>query len=119
METVRETEYTKVVVRDEAGQGNACHSYEVLPAVPPAENEVSWVQPISFQNGPIKENGVNGAQNEDLLAIVIHRLKGFESGEFACAENADALQKCQDALLRLEDRTADRKERGVEGKNEA
>ena len=35
------------------------------------------VASICFQNGPIKENGVNGCQNEDLIAVVIDRLQQF------------------------------------------
>lgn len=72
---------------------------------------------IDFQNGPIKENGVNGCQNEDLIAIIIDRLQGFQTGEFPCRENSIAITKLQEALMWLEKRTADRKARGVEGLN--
>jgi hypothetical protein len=109
---VRETEYTKIVVEDEPGMGNACHAYMIWG--PP---DKGIFLDVRFQNGPIQENGVNGIQNEDLLAIVIHRLQGFQSGNFNCRENAIALTKIQEALMWLEKRTADRKNRGVEGKN--
>jgi hypothetical protein len=74
---------------------------------------------IGFQNGPIKEFGVNGCQNEDLIAIVIDRLRCFQKGQFSCRENAIALTKLEEALLWLDKRTADRKARNVEGFNKA
>lgn len=117
MRVIRETEYTKVVVMDERGQGNANYRYNIEPSTPPAKNEVSFCQAISFQKEPIKEAGVNGIQSEDLLAIVIDHLQGFQSGTFSCRETAIVLTKCQEALMWLDKRTADRKARGVEGKS--
>ena len=70
---------------------------------------------VNFQEGPVKENGVNGCQNEDLLAIVIDRLECFQSGSLACEENARALRKIEEGLGWLRYRTADRVRRGVEG----
>ncbi|RPH88532.1 MAG: hypothetical protein EHM32_01115 [Spirochaetales bacterium] len=68
-----------------------------------------------FQNGPLKESGVNGCHNEDLIAIVIDRLNGFQSGDYNCRENALALTKLEEALHWLNHRTAARQVRGVEG----
>ena len=72
---------------------------------------------VHFQNGPIKENGVNGCHNEDLIAIVIDRLRGFQCGDFACEENANALASLEEALMLLNIRTLGRINRGVEGTN--
>lgn len=111
---------TKVVVKDEPGEGGACHEYYICRQQEP-QDEVSV--PIGefghvfFQNGPIKEKGVNGCQQEDLLAIVIDRLRSFQKGAFACRENALALTKCEEALLWLQSRTNDRRQREVEGLN--
>lgn len=52
---------------------------------------------ISFQNGPIAESGVNGLTQEVLIAICCDRLRGFQSGQFACRENALALTKLEEA----------------------
>lgn len=71
---------------------------------------------IPFQNGPIKENGVNGCQNEDLISIVIDRLNDLQK-KFSCRENAIAITKLEEALMWLDKRTADRIARGVEGLN--
>lgn len=110
--------YTKVVAVDEPGQGNANHKYWVIPVKPLQEGED---QPIlgrvSFQNGPIKEAGVNGVANEDLIAIVIDRLRGFQSGDYKCRDNAIALTKLEEALMWLRNRTNEREARGVEGRN--
>ena len=72
---------------------------------------------IRFQKGPINAdgNGVNGIQHEDLLAIIIDRLQGFQSGKYACDDNAKALLCCQDALNILNSRTRARIARNVEG----
>ena len=74
---------------------------------------------VRFQNGPIGESGVNGCHQEDLLAIVIHRLRGFQSGEYACRENALALTKLEEAMHWLNHRTSERQKRGVEGTSAA
>ncbi|EGO63503.1 hypothetical protein ALO_12376 [Acetonema longum DSM 6540] len=73
---------------------------------------------IHFQEGPIKECGVNGVCNEDLIAMVICRLEHFQKGQFACRENALAITKLEEALLWLRKRTMGREQRGVEGTNQ-
>jgi len=108
--------YTEVIASDEKGQGNANHEYRIHP-VDPTSQEAVWCQPISFQNGPIKEAGVNGMMNEDLIAIVIDRMEGFQSGDYECSLNQTALVHLRRALQALNDRTADREGRGVEGTN--
>ena len=111
--------YTKVKVLDETGQGNANHEYHITPVVPPQENEEQRILGVvSFQNSPIKEFGVNGVHNEDLIAIVIDRMRGFQSGDYACDENQHALAHLENALTALNERTAQRETRGVEGTHE-
>ncbi len=107
--------YTEVMVCDDPGQGNANHHYEIVPV-----GETDRTAPfclIKFQDGPIKEFGVNGVMNEDLIAIVIDRMRGFQSGDFACRDNAIALTKLEEALMWLRNRTNEREARGVEGTN--
>lgn len=109
-----------ITVLDEPGQGNACHLYGI--EWPSPEKETAGLGQggliINFQNGPIKENGVNGITQEALLTIVIDRLRGFQSGAFKCRENAVALTNCEDALMWLKKRTRDRLARGVEETNQ-
>jgi hypothetical protein len=110
--------YTVVVCLDESGAGNACHEYRIEKLIHQNGGEAITedLGRVSFQNGPIQENGVNGVQNEDLIAICIDRLRGFQSGKFSCRENAIALTKLEEAQMWLRKRTADREARGVEGK---
>lgn len=99
-----------ITVLDEPGHGGACHEYEVSHSnMPPTR--------ISFQNGPINEdgNGVNGLTHEVLLAIVADRLRGFQSGPYSCKANACALTKIEEAQHWLQQRTLERMRRGVEG----
>ena len=105
--------HTMVVCKDESGAGGACHAYVVLPVkrpIPP----VSFAE-VDFQNGPVAEHGVNGCHNEDLIAIVLDRLQGFQKGTHSCRENALAITRLEEALHWLHHRTADRERRGVEG----
>lgn len=103
-------------VLDEPGAGNACHRYGINHKVDSDTTEL--LGHISFQNGPIKEAGVNGITQEALLAIIIDRLRGFQSGSFSCRENAIALTHCEEALMWLQRRTVERIKRGVEGTNQ-
>ena len=129
----------KIDVLDEPGAGGACHEYsikakfprpspELLARIPierlneiVVDNEGSVTGEIcliSFQNGPIKENGVNGVTQEALLAIVIDRLRSFQNGPYNCADNEEALGACTKALKALhalQRRTLARIARGVEG----
>ena len=97
-------------VLDEPGQGGACHHYRV-----------SWTPAetcnIHFQNGPIKEFGVNGISGEALLAIVRDRLECFQRGPYVCETNQQALDHVVAAMGALESRTRERVDRGVEGTN--
>ncbi len=102
--------FTQVNVLDDKGSGNANHNYSVTDT---DLNEVFAT--VRFQDGPIKEAGINGCHNEDLIAIVIHRLQGFQEGPYMCRENALALTKLEEALHWLNHRTAGRQARGVEG----
>lgn len=70
---------------------------------------------IQFQNGPIPEAGVNGLTHEVLLAILINRLEGFQSGPFANEYNGLALGYVKLAQETLLNRTRERMTRGVEG----
>lgn len=105
-----------ITVADEPGAGGANHIYEVT-GFDEGANFVAGLGhiTISFQNGPISENGVNGLTQEVLLAIVSDRLRSFQAGQFACRENALALTKIEEAQHWLYSRTLSRMQRGVEG----
>ena len=104
---------------DEPGIGNACHSYRLVNFQDQEVGSDEITTTLDFQHGPVLEAGINGIQNEQLIAVCIHRLQGFQSGPFSCRENALAITKLQEALMWLEARTKDRSVRGVEGTNQA
>jgi hypothetical protein len=98
----------EIAVVDEPGAGGANHLYRITgfdsgtnASDPFAER---YGEParhstvLLFQNGPIAEFGVNGVTHEALLAIVIDRLRSFQSGPFTCMENALALTNLEAAL---------------------
>ena len=109
--------YAEVRVLDEKGQGNANHEYKIYKTKKDDKGLSDGLCLVSFQNGPIKEFGVNGVTDEDLLAIVVDRLRGFQSGDFACGANQHALAHVENAFTALMNRTAERENRGVEGTN--
>lgn len=79
-----------ITVTDSPGQGGANQAYEITGFV----------------------------TQEALLAIVIDRLRAFQAGPFKCVENELALQKVEDALWQLQERTKARIARGVEGSHQ-
>ena len=70
---------------------------------------------IVFQEGPITQVGPNGCQIEDVIDVVIERLRGFQRGPFRCRENELAIQKLEEARLWLSQRNWTRQAQGVEG----
>ena len=96
------------IVADEKAEGGASHSYTI------SGDGVACL--VEFQKGALKEAGFNGISDEALLAVVIDRLRCFQSGPFSCRENALALTNIEQGLLWLNARTKDRMARGVEGK---
>ncbi len=73
-------------------------------------------QPVIFYE--LEEDGSfnNGTTLEEMLRVSIERLQDL-NGRFACHENSIAITKIQEALMWLNARTVDRKNRGVEGKH--
>lgn len=109
------SKYTQVLV-EEKFQYNAPHRFVVAKAMPNTPGDpFEPLAEIHFQEGPIKECGVNGVCNEDLINMVICRLEHFQQSEFNCRENALAITALEEALLWLRKRTMARENRGVEG----
>lgn len=114
-----------VVAADAPGPGGASHAYVITgfdPTRNPSEERreaQNGVLRVLFQNGTIPEVGVNGVTEQSLLAVLIDRLEGFQSGPFACHENEQTLHHLRYALEWSHRRTLNRVARGVEGKHEA
>jgi hypothetical protein len=114
----------KIEVIDEPGAGGANHLYMVTGFDTETNQSDPFVSrhgqsakhsTILFQNGPIKEVGVNGLTQEALVAVVIDRMESFQNGPYACEQNAKALYHLGRALGYLQLRTLQRIARGVEG----
>ena len=103
-----------VQVHDEPGHGGACHEYSITVPDGDGMTRTHSSYPIRFQNGPIKEAGVNGLTHEALLAILIDRMEGFQAGPYASADNQEALEAMRTAQTALQRRTLARMARGVE-----
>jgi hypothetical protein len=104
-----------IVVLDEPGVGGVNHLYQIggfdsssNPSWDSRHTFPATYAAILFQNGPIKEAGVNGVTQEALLAIVIDRLECFQAGPLACPSNQMALEHCSAALSHLQQRTRER-----------
>lgn len=117
-------EALKIEVCDDPGPGGANHNYAISFLDERYEYQRSPISDahnrnclIIFQNGPIQEAGVNGISQEALLAIVEDRLVGFQSGQYATTDNAEALDHVRKAMDCLHRRTRERVARGVEGTN--
>lgn len=101
-----------VIQSDDRDANGGAHQYTITVIQPDGEQ---FTDVIHFQKGPLKEAGLNGCSDEALLAIVIDRLEGFQTGPFASPHNAWAITSIKNALAELKTRTRLRQERGVEG----
>ena len=72
---------------------------------------------VHFQQGAVREHGVNGITSEALLDILIDRTVVLNNA-FPCSENEVAISGLRAAKEAFESRTRDRLARNVEGKNE-
>ena len=93
------------------------HKYKILHIL-----YESVLAEISFQDGPIKEVGINGIQNIDLFDILLDRLEYLQTmhnGKYACNENKDILDHLRKCKAIDKERTRAREKRNVEGTNEA
>ena len=101
---------------DSEGPGKAHHSYLIVKEGTDTITPANEVGRIDFQCGARKEeNSISGVLDADLLEIVRDRLKSFQSGPFACEENAKQLEHVEKALYYANQRVENRLKRGVLG----
>ena len=109
LQTIGETAIYQVA---ESGTTNRPDAVDCHIHVYHNENKIQF----QIQQGPIKENGVNGCQVDDIIGIARQIIHGLNQN-FPCRENSCAITKLDEALHWLKARTADREKRGVEGHN--
>ena len=90
--------------------GRNCDINAGTPIVISAPNLIEF----QIQDGPIKENGVNGCQVDTLIHAAQIILRGLND-KFPSSYNRGAIQHLGFALKDLEQRTKDREARKVEG----
>ena len=93
----------------------APHHFKVRKIDPVSLEPSEVITEVHLQEGPIKENGINGCSNEDLILMVLTRLQAFQEGPYACRENALAITKLEESIMWLRKRTTDRELKGIEG----
>lgn len=69
---------------------------------------------IKLQDGPLKENPVNGCQIDDVIKWCIGTIAKFNT-KIPCPFNGAAILHLKEAVSQLEDRKRDREARDVEG----
>lgn len=110
---------------DEPGPGGAHHHYGVVKLNTGRISEEdgtfrtrpeNLLVTIQMQEGPRKDpDAIHGVLDCDLLEIVRDRLTAFQSGPYACRENACALTHIEEALMWMNRRVEERATRGVLG----
>jgi len=97
------------------------HKYELdhfenygLPGCP--VQTLQFIEKVPATEGSEELRTVNdGTTNEEVLRVLIDRLQ-YLNGKFPCRENSIAITKLDEALMWLNKRTADRRNRNAEGK---
>lgn len=81
------------------------------------DHSINVVQ-FQIQQGPIKENGVNGCRVDHLIRVALEIIKAFND-KFPHEENKRCLGFLSGAIGALENRKNERQKRGVEGTSQA
>lgn len=98
--------YVNAISTEADGKDVTGHRYDVVNG-----NQLGT---ICFQHG-LQSEGHNGITNEQLIAILIHRLNNLNQPPYNCRENSLAITHLEEAGFWLAHRTAKRLARGVEG----
>ncbi len=99
VKTVHLDDAVEVMSMDRPGPGGLCHQYEFYAA---KEDGVGMaIGSLHFQEGRVKEVGVNGVQTEAIMSIMIDRLRTLYASEKATGREKCALMhllKAREAL---------------------
>lgn len=98
--------YVNAISKEADDKDVAGHRYDVING-----NQLGTIR---FQQG-VQTDGHNGITNEQLIAILVHRLNHLNQAPWNCRENSLAITHLQEAGFWLAHRTAQRLARGVEG----
>lgn len=98
------------ICADAPGIGNGSHHYKVRN-----RETGEMVLDLQFQHGALNDVGLNGVVTGTLLQILIHHLKGFQSGPYSSRETAVVITKLEEALQWSKQRELERAQRNVLG----
>jgi hypothetical protein len=68
---------------------------------------------ISFQHGPVGKRGQNGCRVEEVIEVIVDKLRDYQRGQLACVENDEAMDHMELAKLALLRRRKLRQDQGV------
>lgn len=104
------------IATDAPDASGAAHRYSFSIERPEVDGyQVGYLQ---FQHGPRNvEGSIAGVTEAALLAVLIDRLRGFQSGPYSSRENAISLTKLEEVLHWSKARADERAKRGVLGHN--
>ncbi len=113
----------KPFIPEHASARQLAHEHEVDDAGQPAGGKAVGVGlSIEWQNGPRGQGATrfqpNGATVKDVIDVALSRLEFFQTvndGQYACAENAEAIEHLRAARKALDDRAARRYGAGIKG----
>jgi hypothetical protein len=115
LEDILDMDNKRVISFKNTLESNNYHNYEIYRDVfENGELNNETLCNINFQKGT-ESKEINGITIENLLLICLHRLRTFQESEMRNRENAIAITHIEDAILRLNNRSLDRKNRKVEG----
>ena len=110
--------YWKVIQKNKRRtmKSNDAHLYE-LSNVTKGIQKLQFIHKTPTASDP-KELAtvVDGVTNEEVIMMLLDRLE-YLNGKFPCRQNSIAITKLEESLMWLNNRTAERMARKVEGKN--
>jgi hypothetical protein len=68
---------------------------------------------IQFQSGQVAQGGINGCRIEDVIDLLIDKLRDYQVGNLACAENEETMDYLELAKLGQLRRRKLRQDQGV------
>jgi hypothetical protein len=100
---------------DAKDSDGAHHLYQIDVRDPQVKTHSVYRTMLMFQKGGLQDVGPNGLTDQALLAIVLDRIRGFQSGPFQSPFNEGIIEKLQGTLDSFKARADERASRGVEG----
>ena len=97
------------------------HTYYLNPSAEPSEVVDYYsegCQSIKFQEGYIKESGINGITEASLIQVLIDRFESYQKGSFPCVCNERILDDLYCLICKINTCTRNKIAQNDEGKNE-